>query len=165
MPKRARCPYCDRLFNRDELDNHIQRCKVKNQSIQKEPSKGFRRTVIVDGGNVAYHLAPEGKPLVKNLVLAYRSLASIGLKPVFVVSPALIHLVDRPEALQDFINQYNVIQAPRGTDDDLKIIQLAQERRADIISNDRFLNWIEKYPWLSDRLRKYRMTPTGLILL
>jgi hypothetical protein len=76
-----------------------------------------------------------------------------------------MHVVDRPDALQDFMTGVEVIEAPRGSDDDLKIIQLAQDRRADIISNDRFLNWISKYPWLPDRLRKYRMTPTGLILV
>jgi hypothetical protein len=114
---------------------------------------------------VAYHLAPEGNPLVSNLMLAEHSLTSRGLKPVFVISVALIHVIDRPEALHEFMSRTEVIEAPRGADDDLKIIQLAQDRRADIVSNDRFLNWIGKYPWLSDRLRKYRMTPTGLILI
>jgi hypothetical protein len=164
VPKRARCPHCDRLFNRDELDRHVQRCRVRNQLV-KEYSKKFTRTVIVDGSNVAYHLAPGGNPLVNNLLLAYQSLTSRGLRPVFVISAALIHVVDRPDALQDFMTQVEVIEAPRGSDDDLKIIQLAQDRRADIVSNDRFLNWIGKYPWLPDRLRKYRMTPTGLILV
>jgi hypothetical protein len=163
LPKRARCPHCDRLFNRDEIDRHIQKCRVKKQPAE-EKSRRVSRTVIVDGSNVAYHLAPEGSPLVDNLMLAQRSLTSRGLKPVFVISAALIHVIDRPEILYEFMSRVEVIEAPRGTDDDLKIIQLAQDRRADIVSNDRFLNWIGKYPWLSDRLRKYRMTPTGLIL-
>jgi len=118
----------------------------------------------VDGNNVAYHIAPEEKPLVNNLVLAYRSLTTKGLRPVFVISSALMHAIDKPDTLQTFIGQTEVVEARRGIDDDLKIIQVAQDRRADIVSNDRFLDWIDRYPWLSNRLRKYRMTPTGLIL-
>ena len=83
---------------------------------------------------------------------------------VFVVSSALMHAIDKPDALQTFMSQVEVVEAPRGFDDDLKIIQVAQDRRADIVSNDRFLDWIDRYPWLSNRLRRYRMTPTGLIL-
>lgn len=164
MPKRVRCPYCDRLFSRDQIDRHVLRCRIKNQPA-KDISKAVTRTVVVDGSNVAYHLAPEGKPRVKNLSLAYQSLTSGGLRPVFVISAGLIHVIDRPEALQDFMAQIEVVEAPRGTDDDLSIIRLAQDRRADIVSNDRFLNWVGKYPWLHSRLRKYRMTPTGLILV
>jgi hypothetical protein len=58
-----------------------------------------------------------------------------------------------------------VIQAPSGVDDDLEIIRIALERKADIVSNDRFLDWLDRYPWLPSRLRKYRMSPSGLILV
>lgn len=164
MPKRARCPHCDRLFNRDVLDRHIQRCRERTRSATiKKPQRG-RKTVIVDGNNVAYHLSPNGKPQVKNLLLAQRSLVNGGYKPIFVISAALIHKIDNPEALNTLMTSLQVIRAPRGTNDDLKIIQIAQDRNADIISNDRFLDWMDRYPWVSDRLRKYRMTPTGLIL-
>ena len=164
MPKRARCPNCDRLFNRDDLDRHVQKCRMKSQVTVNAQSRAPTRTIVVDGNNVAYHLAPNGAPLVNNLVLAYRSLTSKNLKPVFVISSALIHVIDMPDALRDLIAQIEVVEAPRGTNDDLKIIQIAMDRRADIVSNDRFLEWIDRYPGLSDRLRKYRMTPTGLIL-
>jgi hypothetical protein len=63
------------------------------------------------------------------------------------------------------MGQVRSIIAPKGTDDDRRIIMLAQEMNADIVSNDRFLNWINRFPWLESRLRKYRMTPSGLILI
>jgi len=165
VPKRSRCPHCDRLFSRDDLDRHVQKCRMKKDLTRDAQSRIPTRTVIVDGNNVAYHLSPNGAPLVNNLVLAYRSLTSRGFKPVFVISSALMHVIDKPDALRDLIAQLEVIEAPRGANDDLKIIQIALDRKAEIISNDRFLEWIGKYPWISDRLRKYRMTPTGLILL
>jgi len=126
---------------------------------------GRRKTIIVDGNNIAYHLSPDGKPHVNNLMNAQNSLVNGGYRPVFVISAALIHSIDQPNSLRSLMNEIDVVQAPRGTNDDLKIIKIAQERNADIVSNDRFLDWLERYPWVSDRLRKYRMTPSGLILV
>jgi hypothetical protein len=137
---------------------------MKGQEKDIAHSKQRTRTIIIDGNNIAYHLSPDGKPLVNNLMLAHRSLITKQLQPVFVISAALMHTIDKPDVLQTFMTQVDVVEAPRGTNDDLKIIQMAMDRRADIISNDRFLEWIDRYPWLSNRLRKYRMTPTGLIL-
>ncbi|MFW9845387.1 MAG: hypothetical protein ACFFD6_01460 [Candidatus Thorarchaeota archaeon] len=123
-----------------------------------------RRAVIVDGNNVAYHLAPSGVPRVVNLVLALRSLRSAGYRPVIVVSAALVHKVDKPNQLREMIHDGHVLQTPRSQSDDLKIIKMAQDANADIVSNDRFLNWLDRYPWVTSRLLRYRMTPSGLIL-
>lgn len=165
MAKRARCPHCDRLFGREDLDRHILRCRERTRSAPiRGPQRG-EKTVIVDGNNIAYHLAPNGKPQVNNILLAQRSLVNGGYKPVFVISAALVHRIDKPTVLQTLMNDMEVVRAPRGTNDDLKIIHIAQDRKADIVSNDRFLDWLDRYPWVSDRLRKYRMTPSGLILI
>jgi hypothetical protein len=101
---------------------------------------------------------------VANLLLAQSSLLKAGLKPIVVVSAALKHKIDSPEVLQEMIAKREVIEAPRGTDDDLTVIKLAQRNNADIVSNDRFLGFINKFPWLQSRLMRYRMTPSGLIL-
>ena len=163
MPKRARCPHCDRLFNRDVLDGHIAKCRTRESKVQRKRRQ--RRIVIVDGNNVAYHMSTKGRPSAKNLILAYRSLTSTGFRPIFVVSPALSHEIDKPSSLNEFMLSAEVIESPRGSADDLKIIQLAKEYDADIVSNDRFLDWRDKYPWIASRLKKYRMTPSGLILV
>ena len=163
LPKRARCPHCDRLFNRDVLDSHIQKCRARTK--RTSPDRKQNRTLVVDGNNVAYHLAPRGRPNAQNLILAYRSLTSAGFKPVFVVSPALVHKIENPNALNEFMMSAEVIEAARGTDDDIRIIQVAKELNAHSVSNDRFLDWIDRYPWITSRLKKYRMTPSGLILL
>ncbi len=162
MPKRVRCPHCDRLFNRDVLDNHITKCRTGRKGVQ---NGGLQpRTVIVDGNNVAYHNISQSKPNVRNLILAYRSLTSAGFKPIFVVSSALIHKIDKPISLNEFILSADVVEAPRGTNDDLRIIQLSKELDAQIVSNDRFLDWADRYPWITSRLKRYRITPSGLIL-
>ena len=165
MPKRARCPHCDRLFDRNDIDNHIRKCRERNHVAPQRERQRRKKIIIVDGNNVAYHLSPDGKPQVSNLLHAQNSLVNGGYRPVFVISAALIHSIDRPNSLRSLMNEIDVVQAPRGTNDDLKIIKIAQERNADIVSNDRFLDWLDRYPWVSDRLRKYRMTPSGLILV
>ncbi|MHA1924970.1 MAG: NYN domain-containing protein [Candidatus Thorarchaeota archaeon] len=164
MPKRARCPHCDKLFNRDVLDSHIQRCRSRNRRSHNEKGPR-RRDVIVDGNNVAYHLAPTGKPRVANLVLARQSLVNAGYKPTIVVSAALVHKIDKPDSLRELIGFGHIMETTRGKNDDLIIIQTAERSNADIVSNDRFLDWQDRYPWISDRLRRYRMTPSGLILV
>jgi hypothetical protein len=123
-----------------------------------------KRSLVVDGNNVAYSLSPQGKPKAQNLSLAYHSLTSTGYRPIFVISAALIHNIDNPGALSTFMLSATVDEAPRGTNDDIRIIQLAKKLDADIVSNDRFLDWIDGYPWITSRLRRYRMTPSGLIL-
>lgn len=162
MPKRVRCLHCDRLFTRDRLDDHIHKCRAR--TTNRGDVRGTRKAVVVDGNNVAYHLSPNGVPRVANLALAQSSLLKAGLKPIVVVSAALKHKIDNPEVLQEMITGREVIEAPRGTDDDLTVIELAQSNNADIVSNDRFLGFINKFPWLQSRLMKYRMTPSGLIL-
>ncbi len=164
MAKRARCPYCDRLFNRDALDLHIQKCRSRRQSLEKTRTPTKKRRLVVDGNNVAYSLSPQGKPKAQNLSLAYHSLTGAGYNPVFVISAALAHKIDNPGALSAFMLGATVDEAPRGTNDDIRVIHLAKKLDADIVSNDRFLDWIDRYPWVTSRLRRYRMTPAGLIL-
>ncbi|MFW9803337.1 MAG: hypothetical protein ACFFFC_11825 [Candidatus Thorarchaeota archaeon] len=163
MPKRTRCPHCDRLFNRDVLDSHIQKCRTRSRKSIEE-ARTRKKNLVLDGNNIAYHLAPAGKPRVANLVLARHSLVTSGYRPVIVISAALIHKVDKPDRLREMIDFGYIVEAPRGKNDDLIIIQTAQRSDADIVSNDRFLDWQERFPWISDRLRRYRMTPSGLIL-
>jgi hypothetical protein len=164
LPKRARCPHCDRLFNRDALDAHTQKCRNRHQALQKVGTLSKKRTLVVDGNNIAHSLSPQGRPKAQNLALAYHSLTSAGYNPVFVISAALVHKIDNPGALSAFMSSANVDEAPRGTNDDSRIIQLAKNLEADIVSNDRFLDWVDRYPWVTSRLRKYRMTSAGLIL-
>jgi hypothetical protein len=146
------------------MDEHVYRCRMKTQRKKAKTAKYQRRNVVVDGANVAYYLSSNGIPRVANLLRAYQGLDNAGLNPVILVSSALKYKIDNNRRLQDLIDQGLVVEAPRGIDDDLIIIKLADRNDADIVSNDRFLDWIDRYPWITSRLRKYRMTPSGFIL-
>jgi hypothetical protein len=118
----------------------------------------------VDGNNVAHGLAPGGTPRAENLEKAYHSLTAAGFIPIIIISAALKHRIDKKEVLNRMLGLGQVIEVERGTNDDLQIIREAHHRQADIVSNDRFLDWSSSYPWVQGRLRKYRLTPAGLIL-
>ena len=165
MPKRARCPHCDRLFNRDQLDAHIIRCRVKYSKKTAHHTPTGRKNLVLDGNNIAYYLSHDNIPHVENIVGAYKSLSSAGYRPMVIISAALMHKIDKPTILHNLIVDGYAFEAPRRKDDDLLIIEEAQKRNADIVSNDRFLNWINRYPWVTDRIRRYRLTPAGLLLV
>ncbi|MBD3407968.1 MAG: hypothetical protein GF411_17745 [Candidatus Lokiarchaeota archaeon] len=165
MPKRTRCPHCDRLFRRDQIDEHILKCRYREREKRARKRVVRRKKVVIDGNNLAYYLSPNGLPRCSNLVKARNSLINAGYRPVIIVSAALKHKIDNTETLRAMIRNGQVIEARRGTSDDLAIINYAQKYNTDIVSNDRFLDWLDRYPWLPDRLKKYRMTPSGLILI
>jgi hypothetical protein len=141
------------------------KCRTKRDKSAQVATASRRKLLVIDGNNVAYHLAPRGAPRTANLLLAYQSLMTAGFEPLIVISAALVHAVDKPQELQRLLSTGIAIEAPRGTNDDLTIIKTAKKRNADIVSNDRFLDWIDRFPWLASRLRKYRLTPSGLILV
>ncbi len=170
MPRRARCPYCDRLFRVDKLDEHVVRCRQRHlERNQPQQQQQWQRPVggeiVVDGTNIAHYLTATGTPRVHNLVIAQRSLISAGYTPITVVSAALIHRIDHPDILEEMIASGEVVESGRGQNDDLVMIRLAQRKGIEIVTNDRFLDWLDRYPWLAGRLRRYRMTPHALILL
>jgi len=146
------------------LDDHVIRCRARLQRNGQQRTVPKRSVAVVDGNNVAFHLAPGGTPRVKNLILSHQSLTKAGYRVVTVISAALMHNIDQPDVLQQLIDSGQVIKAARGTNDDLTIIRIAQRDNADIVSNDRFLDWRDRYPWLESLLKRYRMTPSGMIL-
>ncbi|MHA1636878.1 MAG: NYN domain-containing protein [Candidatus Thorarchaeota archaeon] len=165
MPKRSRCSYCNRLFGRDQLDAHIVKCRAKHTKRVAQHTPNGRKNLVLDGNNIAYYLSPDNIPHIANIVRAYKSLSSGGYRSIIVISAALKHKIDKPNILQSLIIDGYTFEAPRRKDDDLLIIEEAQKRNADIVSNDRFLNWTSRYPWVTDRLRRYRLTPAGLLLV
>ncbi len=164
MPKRMHCPYCDRLFSKDRIDDHIRVCRNRSQRSNTRRSR-ISRELVVDGNNIAYYLAPDGKPKVRNLILAHRSLQNTGYIPIIVVSAALKYKIDRPEVLREMIETGHVIETARGQNDDLVIIKMARDRKLSIVTNDRFLDWLDRFPWLPTVIKRYRMTPSGIILI
>ncbi len=116
-------------------------------------------TAIIDGNNISYG-DYEDTPRLENILCVYRKLKALGVKPYVVVSAALRHKIDDPAGLVEFLKQDDVAEAPAQRYDDFFVIQLAFEREAFIVSNDRFVDWKRANPDMADEIERRRVALT-----
>jgi len=114
---------------------------------------------IVDGNNIAWG-DYEDYPKFKFIVSVYEKLRVLGVKPYVVVSAALRHRIDQPIELVEFLKRDDVCEAPADRPDDFFVIQLAFDRDAFIVSNDRFKDWKKANPDLADEIENRRVALT-----
>ncbi len=57
--------------------------------------------------------------------------------------------------MEALIESQHIRQVPAGTDADYFIIQLADQFGARVVTNDRYKDYVEQYPWISDRRLPY----------
>lgn len=112
--------------------------------------------IIVDGQNVAY-FGEFTKPSYLNLKIIYEALISLSYTPKIVISSALKYKIDDPVRLNRFMSRRIAIEAPSGEDDDLTILELANDYQAKIITNDRYLNHQDIFPDLKKQLIKFQI--------
>jgi len=125
-------------------------------SFKIDSSSFAFKTAVVDGNNVAYHLGKENLNL-DFLINTKKKLEGLGLKVYPFVSAALRHYIDDKEKLQNLINSGEVIETPAERYDDFFIIQTALEKKAFIVSNDRFKDWKERNPDKADAIDERRV--------
>lgn len=110
------------------------------------------RIAVVDGINVAHEERSEkGRPKVGNIVAVNRTLKLKGYEPIIIVDARLKQTVDNPEELEFLIRNGTIRQAPAGTDINSFLIRTAEKHRAVIVTNDRYGDYEEKYPWVKER--------------
>jgi hypothetical protein len=110
------------------------------------------KAVVVDGANVAYaELSKEGQPKISNIVAVRRALQEKGYDCVIVVDASLRHEIDDPDQLEGLVDQQAVQQAPAGTDADYFVLETAEELDAQVVSNDEFRGYRDRFPWIERR--------------
>lgn len=110
------------------------------------------KIAIVDGASVAYEeKSKQGSPKVGNIVAVNQTLKLKGYDPIIIVDASLKHEVDDPDQLEVLIGNGTIKQAPAGTDADYFLIRMAEEHEALIVTNDRYQNYEDQYPWIKDR--------------
>ncbi len=113
------------------------------------PSKNV---IVVDGANVAYlERSKQGKPKISNLVAVRRTLEQKGYDPIIIVDASLKYDVDDPDQLEALIDDQVVRQAPAETEADYFILETAEQQDAQVISNDQFERYRDRYPWIVHR--------------
>jgi hypothetical protein len=128
-------------------------------------SANDKKTVVIDGANVAYEeRSAGGKPKLSNLLKVSRELEERGQEAVIIVDASLKYDIDDQEQLEKLIKSQAVRQVPAGTDADYFIIQFAQELDATIVTNDRYKDYAEQYPWVSERRLPYMIVKGEVVL-
>jgi len=127
-------------------------------------SKG-REVVVIDGANVAYEeRSAGGKPKLANLLKVRRELEERGFDPVVIVDASLKYDIDDQQQIEALIRSQQIRQVPAGTDADFFIIQLADQLDARIVTNDRYKDYAERYPWIQERRVPYMIVKGEVVL-
>jgi len=128
-------------------------------------SANGKRTVVIDGANVAYEeRSAGGKPKLSNLLKVRRELEERGQEAVIIVDASLKYDIDDAEQLEKLIRSQQVRQVPAGTDADFFIIQFAHELDALIVTNDRYKDYAERFPWIPERRLPYMIVKGEVVL-
>jgi Zc3h12a-like Ribonuclease NYN domain len=111
-----------------------------------------KELILIDGANVAWE-APSSakKPRVSNIIAVKQALEELGFAPIIIVDASLKHHVDDPEQLEGLFGSAQVLQAPSGTMADYFLLKTAEERDAQVVSNDEFDQFKAEFPWIKRR--------------
>lgn len=119
-----------------------------------EAERKTRRTVVVDGSNVAHSGVGE-RARLGNITAVCDKLRGEGYEPLVLVDAALRHQIDDRASYERLVETGAIRQAPAGTDADYFILAFARELDASIVSNDRFRDRQKGFPDAAQRLIKY----------
>ena len=124
-----------------------------------------RGVVVIDGANVAYEeRSAGGKPKLSNLLNVRNELEGRGFEAVIIVDASLNYDIDDQKQLETLIQSQQVRQVPAGTDADYFIIQLADQFNARVVTNDRYKDYLDDYPWITDRRLPYMIVKGEVVL-
>ena len=128
-------------------------------------SANGKNMVVIDGANVAYEeRSGGGKPKLSNLLKVRRELEERGQEAIIIVDASLKYDIDDQEQLEKLIQSQQVRQVPAGTDADYFIIQFADQLDALIVTNDRYKDYTQQYPWIPDRRLPYMIVKGEVVL-
>ena len=135
---------------------------------EKREAKGMaggKQVIVIDGANVAYEeRSAGGRPKLSNLLKVRRELEERGFEAIILVDASLKYDIDDQTQLQSLIASQQVRQVPAGTDADFFIIQLAEQIDARIVTNDRYKDYAERFPWIQERRLPYMIVKGEVVL-
>jgi hypothetical protein len=124
-----------------------------------------KEVVVIDGANVAYEeKSAGGRPKLSNLLKVRRELEDRGFEAIILVDASLKYDIDDQTQLESLIRTQQVRQVPAGTDADFFIIELAEQLDARIVTNDRYKDYADRHPWISERRLPYMIVKGEVVL-
>jgi hypothetical protein len=129
----------------------------KNDIIDQANNHYF----VIDGANIAYEVkTKDNKPKISNLLMTINKLDLYGiLKYKIICDRALFYRIDDQKSYKKHVKEKRIIETPEGTPADIFILQLAHEKNAFIISNDKFKNFypIFEKKWIIQKRISFRI--------
>ena len=110
--------------------------------------------MIVDGSNVLYW--KDGEPRLDSVADVLAKLKALGFTPGVMFDANVGYLLTgrflNDAAMSRLLNlpKNRVMVAPKGTPADELILQAARDLGAQIVTNDRYRDWVEAFPEISD---------------
>lgn len=121
--------------------------------------------IVIDGSNVAHEEeTAEGKAKIESLLTAIEAVGKQYGRVVTIVDAALRYQIDDPGRLEDLLHSQTVHQAPADTPADYFVLRTADQLNADVLSNDKFRQYHERWPWIEHRRIPYMVINGRLIL-
>jgi hypothetical protein len=128
-------------------------------------STSGKEMVVIDGANVAYEeRSAGGKPKLSNLLKVRGELEERGFEAIILVDASLKYDIDDQSQLETLIQSQQVRQVPAGTDADFFIIQFADQFNALVVTNDRYKDYVQQYPWITERRLPYMIVMGEVVL-
>lgn len=115
---------------------------------------------VLDGSNIARNKTNSKQGDLNDIIRCRDKLNQLGVptnKIIILIGPALRYNLNEEQKVEfeKFIKEKNVNQTPKGLNDDDFIIQVAFADDAYIITNDFYLDYIEKHPELRDFIKDH----------
>ncbi len=113
--------------------------------------------IIIDGSNVAWeNISKGGKPQIKNIILATRSLEEQGFNDITVVADAALRYQIKNKIDLDDLTKKSIVKVlPAKVDGDGFILRLSSQTGSLILTNDLFREFRDEYDWIDQRRVPY----------
>src|ERR1044072_6513928 len=124
-----------------------------------------KEVIVIDGANVAYEeRSAGGKPKLSNLLRVRGELEERGLEAVIIVDASLKFDIDDQSQREALIQSQQARQVPAVTEAGYVIIQFVEQFNARVVTNDRYKDYLDQYPWITDRRLPYMIVEGEVVL-
>ncbi|MBL9053706.1 MAG: hypothetical protein JNN02_08245 [Tabrizicola sp.] len=123
---------------------------IRRRGDARRPASDNRQPVLIDGSNVIHW--QDNTPQLAPLLQVVNTLSRQGLKPGVVfdanigykLSGAFMGERDLSRMLS--LPSDQILVVPKGTQADPFLLETARDLNARIVTNDRYRDWVERYP-------------------
>lgn len=155
----------------DVLSNHRKFKKLgKVISLEEQTTPGANiayslyrnNTIYIDGSNVAWNNGSRergDRPYAKNIEIVVNQLERLGFKEISVLCDNNLYDVIEDKDIYERLSALHIISAvKRGNTADEWLLRFREGKDCYIISNDKYREYLAKYPELADHIIKFHVS-------